>query len=137
MTPARSLSKWALIFAALFGAVSVALSVWSVWLLSSQSWCSQSLGAVKYAIDTIKAAPTSDAAGGCFALQTAQIDALRTVALIYAGAIAISLVSLIVVAILGARLEAHGLGGGFNIGAQEAAQGVADAAQRRADEVHA
>ncbi|WP_260928232.1 hypothetical protein [Novosphingobium sp. 9] len=134
MTPARSLSKWALIFAAVFGLVMIALSIWLTWILSSQSWCSQSLGAVKYAIDKLNAVPITDAAGGCFALQTTQLEALRLIALIAVGAIAVGLISFIVVGILGARLEAHGPAGlGLNIGAEDAAQSVATAAQDRAD----
>ena len=128
----RSIRSFALVCTAASSAFSIGLSLWLVWLLSSQDWCARAIGAAKY----VEGRPEF-AVGGCYKLQTLQVEALARALHISVGIQALCLLVLIVIVVAGGRLyfKASEHGVETNIGRDEAARAVADAAEDKAEEI--
>lgn len=128
----RSIRTFALAATAISSTFSIGLSLWLVWLLSSQDWCARALGAAKYA----EGRPEY-AIGGCYKLMTQQVEALSLSLYISVGIQALCLAVLMVIVVAGGRLSFKASKDGVetNIGRDEAARAVADAAEDKADEI--
>ena len=128
----RSIRTFALAATAISSTFSIGLSLWLVWLLSSQDWCTRALGAAKYADGR-----PEFAIAGCYNLMTQQVEALSLSLYISVGIQALCLAVLMVIVVAGGRLSFKASKDGVetNIGRDEAARAVADAAEDKADEI--
>ncbi len=99
-TKKSAIRTWALVAVAVTSAALVTLSFWLVWILSAQSWCTQVLGAAKYADG-----PPEFAVGGCYKMMMAQIQALSLNSHIAIGIIGLCLLVLVVIVMAGGTLQ--------------------------------
>lgn len=128
----NSIRTFALVCVAVVSTFVMAMGAWLVMILSDRAWCGTAVGA-----DKVSNGRSETGVNGCVTLMGKQLDALSTQAFIYGGVIALCLLVLMVIVVAGGRLSfrAGKDGAEANIGADEAAQHVADEAQIAADEV--
>jgi len=124
--------RWALFATGASSAFTIGISIWLINLLSGRDWCGQALGAAKYATGRPEYAVSA-----CFGLMNKQVDALAKALLISSGTQALCLLVLVVIVLANGRFSANASkdGGSLNIGRDEAANAVADAAEQKADEI--
>lgn len=126
----RSIRTFALVCVAITSAYIMGMRIWGQWIIANTDWCAKALGAAKYA-DGRPAAAIDQ----CFELMSKQLEISGRGNLIDAGVIALCLLVLMVIVVAGGRLSFKAHGVETNIGRDEAARAVADAADDKADEI--
>lgn len=136
LPPAKTLI---LVFALICVAVASGYVLWQgdrlIDVLSGPGWCKTALGA-EQASSTEGTVKGLDA---CVGLLTIQLKSLATNSYILHGALALCLLVLMVIVVAGGRLDfsVSKTGASANIGRAEAADAVAGAAEKKADEIKA
>tara|TARA_Y100001951_G_scaffold88698_2_gene80470 strand:- start:8968 stop:9378 length:411 start_codon:yes stop_codon:yes gene_type:complete len=134
MTRGNTIRTFALICVAVTTAFIIYMRVWETNILSGDGWCARAIGASNAA----ESRPEF-AVKGCYDLMQAQVDALALNSHMDTGVIGLCLAVLVVIVVAGGRLAfragADGVSG--DIGREEAADRVAEAAVEEAEEVKA
>lgn len=127
----RSIRTFALVCVAVTSLYVMGMRIWAYQMIGAD-WCVKGLGAAKYATGRPEFALKH-----CFEIQQQQLNVLREGSLIDGGVVALCLAVLMVIVVAGGRLsfKASKTGVETNIGRDEAARAVADAADDMADEI--
>lgn len=134
----NTIRTFALVCVAVTSTFIMGMIVWSTVLLAQPDWCERALGAVKESEGFTR---PEFAVSGCFSLLNSQVRSLAFNSHVYAGVIALCLLTLMVIVVAGGKLSftAGPKGASANIGKEidpvaAAAEEVADAAVEAADE---
>lgn len=125
------ISTWALVCVAITSAALIFFAYDKTEHLAAADWCARAIGAAK------QGERPESAITGCFGLMSKQIDALALDSHIAHGTIALALLVLVVIVLAGGRLHFRASKEGLetNIGRDEAAERVADAADEEAERI--
>lgn len=132
VTMRNSIRTWAMVAVAVSSLFTIGIAIWLIYILSGQDWCNRALGAAKYATGR-----PLEAIDACFNLMGEQVDTLGLALLIVIGVQAMSLLVLVVIVLAGGRLSFTASRDGISgdMGSDEAARAVADAADVKAAEI--
>lgn len=127
----RSIRTFALVCVAVTSCYVMGMRVWAYYMIGAD-WCVKGLGAAKYATGRPEYALKH-----CFEIQQQQLQVIREGSLIDGGVIALCLAVLMVIVVAGGRLSFKASQSGLEteIGRDEAARAVADAAEEKAEEI--
>lgn len=133
----NTIRSFALVCVAVTSVFILVMIVWTTRLLADGNWCERAIGAAKEA-----SSRPEYAVSACFDLLKQQVAALANNGLIYAGVIALSLLTLMVIVVAGGKLSFRGPGnvGGEIGGASplvEGAQRATNAAQEATNDLAA